>query len=297
MIGGWIMKKLIVPAVAAAMVSAVSCNKNVEMSEVRSLSADAFISGSTKTNYSEETDAAGNPIVKVAWSDEDSFKAYYYGSSKPLEFSKTAAGTSFSAADVPEGVSAVTGFTGLYGFKASLASDGKIKIKFDEQDGTLEKLAGFDVMTATSELKDGALTFAFKHKCAILKVELENISSGTAVNKLSLTFGDSEVDEVFWSYSSSIGAPESCMTATDPYTGYNNLTITLSKYVNPGETYTCYVVVPAMKESYYTTGPVFKEKDKFSKTITLGKDKSIEAGKLYTMSIQFDGKTSTDTTE
>lgn len=31
-------------------------------------------------------------------------------------------------------------------------------------------------MTATSELKDGALTFAFKHKCAILKVELENIS-------------------------------------------------------------------------------------------------------------------------
>lgn len=42
------MRKLIVPAVVMAVVSAVSCNKISETGEVRSLSADAFISGSTE---------------------------------------------------------------------------------------------------------------------------------------------------------------------------------------------------------------------------------------------------------
>lgn len=102
------MRKLIVPAVVMAVVSAVSCNKISETGEVRSLSADAFISGSTKTDYAPTTDENGNPIVKVTWSDEDSFKAYYEGSKNPIIFSKTAAGSSFSATDVPEGVSAET---------------------------------------------------------------------------------------------------------------------------------------------------------------------------------------------
>lgn len=285
MIGGWIMKKLIVPAVAAAMVSAVSCNRNVEMSEVRSLSADAFISGSTKTDYSEETDAAGNPIVKVAWSDEDSFKAYYAGSSKPLEFSKTAAGTSFSAADVPEVVSAETGFTGIYGSGASLTSDGKIKIKFDEQDGTLENLAKFDVMTATSELKAGALTFAFEHKCAIIKVELENISSkGTSVNKLILSFTSSKVNDAFCYSWSTVGGEASCMTNSNPYTGLNILNVTLDRTVAPGETHTCYIAVPSMEYvnlKYDNIGAA--SKTSFDYTVGLGPKKSIDAGKLYTM--------------
>ena len=241
------MRKLIVPAVVMAIVSAVSCNKISETGKVRSLSADAFISGGTKTDYAPGTDVNGKPIVKVTWSDKDSFKAYYDGSKNPIIFSKTAAGTSFSVTDVPEGVSAETVFKGLYGSKASLTSDRKIKIRFDEQNGTLEKLKDFDVMTATSELKDGALTFAFKHNCAILKVELENISKkGTVVNKLLLSFTRSKVDDAFFSSYSSIGGGESCMTNSNPYTGYNSLYITLSKSIKPGETHTCYIVVPAM---------------------------------------------------
>lgn len=57
------MRKLIVPAVVMAVVSAVSCNKISETGEVRSLSADAFISGSTKTDYAPGTDGNGKPIV------------------------------------------------------------------------------------------------------------------------------------------------------------------------------------------------------------------------------------------
>ena len=285
------MRKLIVPAVVMAIVSAVSCNKISETGEVRSLSADAFISGGTKTDYAPGTDVNGKPIVKVTWSDKDSFKAYYDGSKNPIIFSKTAAGTSFSATDVPEGVSAETVFNGLYGSKASLASDGKIKIVFDEQNGTLENLTDFDVMTATSELKDGALTFAFKHKCAILKVELENISKkGTVVNKLLLSFTRSKVDDAFFSSWSSIGGGESCMTNSNPYTGYNSLNITLSKSIKPGETHACYIVVPAMEYADLKYDNITGvSTTAFDYTVKLNSQKRIEAGKLYTLKepIQF----------
>ena len=289
------MRKLIVPAVVMAIVSAVSCNKISETGEVRSLSADAFISGSTKTDYVPTTDENGNPIVKVTWSDEDSFKAYYEGSKNPIIFSKTAAGSSFSATDVPEGVSAATVFDGLYGSKASLTSDRKIKIAFDKQNGTLAELKDFDVMTATSELKDGALTFAFKHKCAILKVDLKNISSkGTIVSKLKLSFTNSKVDDAFWSSWSSIGGGESCMTDSNPYTGYNSLYITLSEPVKPNETHTCYIVVPAMGYVKGTAGPGVVSKTAFFHNISLNSEKRIEAGKLYTLkeTVKFnDGQT------
>lgn len=285
------MRKLIVPAVVMAIVSAVSCNKISETGEVRSLSADAFISGGTKTDYAPGTDVNGKPIVKVTWSDKDSFKAYYDGSKNPIIFSKTAAGTSFSATDVPEGVSAETVFNGLYCSKASLTSDRKIKIRFDEQNGTLENLKNFDVMTATSELKDGALTFAFKHNCAILKVELENISKkGTAVNQLLLSFTSSKVDDAFFSSSSSIGGGESCMTNSNPYTGYNSLYITLSKSIKPGETHTCYIVVPAMEYADLKYDSITGvSRTAFDYTVKLNSKKRIEAGKLYTLKepIQF----------
>lgn len=279
------MRKLIVPAVVMAVVSAVSCNKISETGEVRSLSADAFISGSTKTDYAPGTDGNGKPIVKVTWSDEDSFKAYYEGSKNPIIFSKTAAGSSFSATDVPEGVSAETMFKGLYGSKASLASDGKIKIVFDEQNGTLENLKDFDVMTATSELKDGALTFAFKHNCAILKVELENISKkGTIVNKLMLSFTSSKLDDAFLSSWSSIGGGESCMTNSNPYTGYNSLYITLSESVKPGGKHTCYIVVPAMEYADLNYDSITGvSTTAFDYTVRLNSQKKIEAGKLYTL--------------
>lgn len=285
------MNKIYSSAIIMALVSLVACNKEGVQTVGETLSANAYISSGTKTVYAPGTDVNGKPIVKVTWSDEDSFKAYYYGSKNPIIFSKAAAGTSFSATDVPEGVSAETVFKGLYGSKASLASDGKIKIVFDEQNGTLENLKDFDVMTSTSELKDGALTFAFKHNCAILKVELENISKkGTVVNQLLLSFTRSKVDDAFLSSWSSIGGGESCMTNSNPYTGYNSLNITLSKSIKPGETHACYIVVPAMEYADLKYDNITGvSTTAFDYTVKLNSQKRIEAGKLYTLKepIQF----------
>ena len=279
------MNKIYSSAIIMALVSLVACNKEGVQTVGETLSANAYISSGTKTEYATCTDVNGKPIVKVTWSDKDSFKAYYDGSKNPIIFSKTAAGTSFSVTDVPEGVSAETVFKGLYGSKASLTSDRKIKIRFDEQNGTLEKLKDFDVMTATSELKDGALTFAFKHNCAILKVELENISKkGTVVNKLLLSFTRSKVDDAFFSSYSSIGGGESCMTNSNQYTGYNSLYITLSKSIKPGETHTCYIVVPAMEHvESGSDGINVGSETAFDYTVSLNSQKRIEAGKLYTL--------------
>lgn len=286
------MNKIYSSAIIMALVSLVACNKESVQTVGETLSANAYISsGSTKTEYATDTDDKGNPLVKVSWSASDSFKAYYAGSKNPIIFSKTAAGSSFSATDVPDGVSAETVFDGLYGSKSSLTSDGKIKIQFDEQNGTLENLKNFDVMTATSELKDGALTFAFKHNCAILKVELENISKkGTAVNQLLLSFTSSKVDDAFFSSFSSIGGGESCMTNSNPYTGYNSLYITLSKSIKPGETHTCYIVVPAMEYADLKYDSITGvSRTAFDYTVKLNSKKRIEAGKLYTLKepIQF----------
>ena len=190
------MRKLIVPAVVMAIVSAVSCNKISETGKVRSLSADAFISGGTKTDYAPGTDVNGKPIVKVTWSDKDSFKAYYDVSKNPIIFSKAAAGTSFSATDVPAGVTASTTFTGLYGSAATLNSEGKIDIDFSDQNGELDNLAAYDVMTATSELKEGALSFAFKHNCAILRLKCVN-HTANAANRVVLDFAKAQVSEDF----------------------------------------------------------------------------------------------------
>lgn len=285
------MNKIYSSAIIMALVSLVACNKEGVQTVGKTLSANAYISSGTKTVYAPGTDVNGKPIVKVTWSDKDSFKAYYDGSKNPIIFSKAAAGTSFSATDVPEGVSAETVFKGLYGSKASLASDGKIKIVFDEQNGTLENLKDFDVMTSTSELKDGALTFAFKHNCAILKVELENISKkGTVVNQLLLSFTRSKVDDAFLSSWSSIGGGESCMTNSNPYTGYNSLNITLSKSIKPGETHACYIVVPAMEYADLKYDNITGvSTTAFDYTVKLNSQKRIEAGKLYTLKepIQF----------
>lgn len=285
------MNKIYSSAIVMALVSLVACNKEGVQTVGETLSANAYISPETKTDYTTGTDVNGKPIVKVTWSDKDSFKAYYDGSKNPIIFSKAAAGTSFSATDIPDGVSAETVFMGLYGSKASLASDGKIKIGFDKQNGTLENLKDFDVMTATSELKDGALTFAFKHKCAILKVELENISKkGTAVNQLLLSFTRSKVDDAFFSSYSSIGGGESCMTNSNPYTGYNSLYITLSESVKPGETHTCYIVVPAMEYADLKYDNITGvSTTAFDYTVKLNSQKRIEAGKIYTLKepIQF----------
>ena len=183
------MNKFYSSAVIMAMISLVACNKEGVQTVGETLSANAYISsGSTKTEYVNGTDGKGNPIVKVSWSTEDSFQAYYAGSKSPIIFSKKAAGTSFSAESVPSGVTASTTFTGLYGSAATLNSDGKIDIDFSKQNGELNNLAAYDVMTATSKLTDGMLSFAFKHNCAILRLKCVNYT----INPVVFLEGSSE---------------------------------------------------------------------------------------------------------
>ena len=190
------MNKIYSSAIIMALVSLVACNKEGVQTVGETLSANAYISSGTKTEYATCTDVNGKPIVKVTWSDKDSFKAYYDGSKNPIIFSKTAAGTSFSVTDVPAGVTASTTFTGLYGSAATLNSEGKIDIDFSDQNGELDNLAAYDVMTATSELKEGALSFAFKHNCAILRLKCVN-HTANAANRVVLDFAKAQVSEDF----------------------------------------------------------------------------------------------------
>ena len=190
------MNKIYSSAIIMALVSLVACNKEGVQTVGETLSANAYISSGTKTEYATYTDVNGKPIVKVTWSDKDSFKAYYDVSKNPIIFSKAAAGTSFSATDVPAGVTASTTFTGLYGSAATLNSEGKIDIDFSDQNGELDNLAAYDVMTATSELKEGALSFAFKHNCAILRLKCVN-HTANAANRVVLDFAKAQVSEDF----------------------------------------------------------------------------------------------------
>lgn len=189
------MNKIYSSAIIMALVSLVACNKESVQTVGEILSANAYISPETKTDYviGNYGEKAG---VKVSWSDAEKFKAYYKGGAEPVTFSKTAAGTSFTAVDVPSDVTASTTFTGLYGSTAILNSDGKIDIDFSKQDGTVENLAAYDVMTATSELKNGALLFAFKHNCAILRLKCVN-HTANAANRVVLDFAKAQVSEDF----------------------------------------------------------------------------------------------------
>ena len=122
------MNKFYSSAIIMALVSLVACNKEGVQTVGETLSANAYISPETKTEYviGDYGEKAG---VKVSWSDAEKFQAYY-GGAAPVIFSKTAAGTSFTAVDVPSDVTASTTFTGLYGSAATFNSDGKIDIDF-----------------------------------------------------------------------------------------------------------------------------------------------------------------------
>lgn len=194
--GGELMKRIYSSVVCLAALAVVACNKEGAQTAGETLCANAYISSSaTKTVY-EIGNFGENARTKVSWSDAESFKAYYDGGASPVIFSKTAAGTSFTAESVPEGVSVSTPFTGLYGSAATLNPDGKIDIDFSKQNGEADNLSAYDVMTATSELKEGALSFAFKHNCAILRLKCVN-HTANAANRVVLDFAKAQVSEDF----------------------------------------------------------------------------------------------------
>lgn len=271
------MKRVYCSVLCLAALAVAACNKEGVQTAGASLCANAYISSSaTKTvyeigNYGEKAGA------KVSWSDAESFNAYYDGGASPVIFSKTAAGTSFTAESVPEGVSVSTLFTGLYGSAATLNSEGKIDIDFSKQNGEVDNLSAYDVMTATSELKEGALSFAFKHNCAILRLKCVNHTINP-VSKVKLLFYQAQVSGKF----GGTGFYENARK-------YVSLSINLKTPVEAGSSEKGkgtvgfrYVIVPAIgyQKSSYEGIPIGKF-DEFSNSIELSETKSIEAGKVY----------------
>ena len=194
--GGELMKRVYYSVLCLAALAVVACNKEGVQTADETLCANAYISSDATRTVYEIGNFGENARTKVSWSDAESFKAYYDGGASPVVFSKTAAGTSFTAESVPEGVSVSTPFTGLYGSAATLNPDGKIDIDFSKQNGEADNLSAYDVMTATSELKEGALSFAFKHNCAILRLKCVN-HTANAANRVVLDFAKAQVSEDF----------------------------------------------------------------------------------------------------
>ena len=275
------MKRIYSSVVCLAALAVVACNKEGAQTAGETLCANAYISSdATRTvyevgNYGDKTGA------KVSWDTAESFRAYYDGGTAPVVFGKTAAGTSFTAESVPEGVSVSTPFTGLYGSAATLNPDGKIDIDFSKQNGEADNLSAYDVMTATSELKEGALSFAFKHNCAILRLKCVNHTINP-VSKVKLCFWKAQVSEKF----------AGTGLVKDPKNPYYSLSIDLKTPSEKGSavkgqgyvTYR-YVIVPAM--SYLQPAAAGKEIlpsdnfDAFLKQIDFSESKCIEAGKVY----------------
>lgn len=272
------MKKTV--SILAGVLCLMACNKIEGPSNSNTLSAVASIDTQTKTAYTDN--GAGNGM-KVDWAEYDGFTAYYNGTNN-LSFSKSEAGSIFSAVNVPEGVTTSTRFTGLYGSAATLSSNGAINIDFTQQNGTLENLPAYDVMTATSELIDGALSFAFKHKCAILRVTVQNKYAASSTNKdvkqLNLVFKNAKIDEAFAS-----GCLGTYSHSSRQF--WANFT-TLN--VPPQTTKTYYFAVPAMEyieddSLYDSIGMV--PNNTVAKTISFNTttQKGIVAGKVYDISL------------
>lgn len=278
--GGKLMKRIYSSVVCLAALAVVACNKEGAQTTGETLCANAYISSdATRTvyevgNYGDKTGA------KVSWDTAESFMAYYDGGTAPVVFSKTAAGTSFTAESVPEGVSVSTPFTGLYGSAATLNPDGKIDIDFSKQDGEADNLSAYDVMTATSTLKKGALSFAFKHNCAILRLKCVNHTI-KPVSKVKLCFWKAQVSEKF----------AGTGLVKNPKEPYYSLSIDLKTPSEKGSsvkgqgyvTYR-YVIVPAMSYLQPASGKEIMPKDNldtFSKQIDFSESKCIEAGKVY----------------
>ena len=278
--GEELMKRVYYSVVCLAALAVVACNKEGAQTAGETLCANAYISSdATRTvyevgNYGDKTGA------KVSWDTAESFRAYYDGGTAPVVFSKTAAGTSFTAESVPEGVSVSTPFTGLYGSAATLNPDGKIDIDFSKQNGEADNLSAYDVMTATSELKDGALSFAFKHNCAILRLKCVNYTVNP-VSKVKLCFWKAQVSEKF----------AGTGLVKNPKEPYYSLSIDLKTPSEKGSavkgqgyvTYR-YVIVPAMSYLQPAKGKEIMPADyldSFLRQIDFSESKCIEAGKVY----------------
>lgn len=276
------MNKTLLLLTAAICISA--CNTTDTTNSSRTLSAEATIDPRSKTSYSDSGAGAG---IKVDWADEESFRAFYGGTTSYITFNKSEAGITFSAESVPDGVTTETSFKGLYGTAASFNSSGKIQISFSGQDGSLENLAAYDVMLAESGLVDNCITFPFHHKCAILRVKIQNkyaaSYTGKDVKQLNLVFKNALIDEDFAS-----GCLGTYSYSTKAFwVNFKNLD------VPPQTTKTYYFAVPAMKYIYdsstYDSIGLMPD-NTVAKTISFNttNKKGLVAGKVYDISLTFE---------
>lgn len=261
----------------AGVLCLMACNKVENPSNSNNLSAVASIDTQTKTVYTDN--GAGNGM-KVDWAESDSFTAYYNGTST-LTFSKSEAGSTFSAVNVPEGVTTSTQFTGVYGEAASF--DGTtLTINFANQDGTFASLSKYDVMSCSSSLNDNVLTFAFKHQCAILRMTVRDYYSYEQPNdKIDFTFTNAVIPD-------NINATGFVYNAENIAYGMSDLSKFVwtekddDPYKRPYREAIAYLAVPPMtyKKGTDQTGV---NKDGFDKFINLGsiKNREIKAGVIY----------------
>lgn len=276
------MKKMFVLTGILSMMLA-ACEKETGTNQ---LSATAVITNETetKTTYS---DPGSEGALKVGWSDNDSFKAYY-SSSEYVTFTRSS-GNTFTAADVSGGIisssqfQGVHEFTGVYGENVTYMADGRLSADFSGQDGTLENLAKYDFMTCQSTSENGVLSFAFKHKCAILKANLVN-TSGTTGKRVEIRIANAEIADDFV-----INQNPSTSSGVNVSSGDVSVILFLSTALSKGETRTIYIMVPAMAfKSSEGSIPVIGGtgyRKYFSFSDDAGKLSAFEAGKMYETTI------------
>ena len=278
------MKKTV--SILAGVLCLMACNKVEDPSNNNTLSAVASIDTQTKTKtiYSDAGVGSG---MKVDWAESESFKAYY-SNSKYLTFNKKGE-TTFDATDVPDGVSSSTEFFGVYGEQASY--NGGLTIDFSNQDGTLAGLAKYDIMTCSSTTEVEVLSFAFKHRCAILRMSVRDyMESGSSNDKIRLTIYDAKIADGITATGFFVNdyPANITYTMTDLSKLEWNTVYRANGNVDYKET-TVYLAVPPMdyKETVDQTGG-FSNKT-FSKDIFLKSTKNIQAGKIYDLQIHNSG--------
>ena len=277
------MKKTV--SILAGVLCLMACNKVENPSNSNNLSAVASIDTQTKTAYTDN--GVGNGM-KVDWAESDSFTAYYNGTST-LTFSKSAAGSTFSAVNVPDGVTSSTEFFGVYGEKASY--NGGLTIDFSNQDGTLAGLAKYDIMTCSSTTEAEVLSFAFMHRCAILRMSVRDyMESGSKNDKIQLNIYDAKIADGISAKGFFVNNYPANITyyMTDLSQLEWNTVYKANGNVDYKET-TVYLAVPPMVyiQTIDQTGGFSNQT--FSKTIYLNSTKNIEAGKIYDLQIHNSG--------
>ncbi len=268
-----IMKKIIMMA-AILPVLFTACEKEAT---VNTLTATATVAGSseTKTTYTDNGKDEQSAL-RVSWNDSETFKAYYTNT-EYVTFSKTS-GNTFTATEVPAGVTASTEFTGVYGEMATYNSDGTVNIDFSGQDGTLENLGKYDVMTCVSTNEAGALKFAFQHKCAILRIKLTNYTAAAKGN-VKITFknfsaiGGNDINVPVTPGSGIIESTSSTVTFSMDVTAFSGNKST-------GVSKTFYAAIPDLEWNGTSSGyEEYTGEEYFGKTVFM--KGAILAGKIY----------------